>query len=243
MKKPIIGIIGSISYETEGIMLGHEKIHLNKAYVDSVVKAGGIPVILPIVSDEDLIKQQVESVEGIIVSGGQDIDSLLYNEEPIEKQGYITPERDIYDISVVKYAHQLKRPILGICRGIQALNVAFGGTLYQDISQIPGSYIKHSQKARPDFPTHTIEIKKETILFDILGSTTTVNSFHHQAVKDVAPGFRISAISKDGVIEAIEMEKEDFIVGVQWHPELMASKGNEDMLKIFQKLLYYASKL
>jgi putative glutamine amidotransferase len=238
MNKPIIGIVGNISYETEGVMIGEERIYVMKPYVESVLKAGGVPVVLPIVLDKDTLKKQVEKVDGILITGGQDVNPLLYNEEPIEKQGGITPDRDWYDIEVIKYAYSLKKPILGICRGIQVMNVALGGTLYQDISQIPTAYIKHSQKAKPDLPTHTVEIKEGSRLYNILGKTIAVNSFHHQAVKEVAEGFKIVAQSKDGVIEAIELEKEDyFVVGVQWHPELMAYKGNEKMLEIFKQFV------
>ncbi|MGB9780323.1 gamma-glutamyl-gamma-aminobutyrate hydrolase family protein [Caldanaerobacter sp.] len=241
--KPKIGIVGNITYETEGVTIGEEKIFVMRAYVDSIIKAGGIPLVMPLTLDFDVLKEQVESVDGIVITGGQDINPLIYNEEPIEKQGGITPDRDWYDIEVIKYAFHLKKPLLGICRGIQAINVALGGNLYQDLSQIPTHYIKHSQKAKPDHPTHSIDIAEGSRLYYIFGKNTVVNSFHHQAVKRVAKGFKAVAWSKDGVVEAIEAEDEDyFAIGVQWHPELMASKGNENMLKLFKEFIKACEK-
>lgn len=240
MGKPIIGIVGNILIEQGGMFPGYERSYANSDYVVSTVKAGGVPLIFPIVNEDEIIKKQVETVDGIIITGGYDVDPLLYKEEPTNKQGFTLRERDYFDIAVVNYAIQLRKPILGICRGIQILNVAFGGTLYQDISDIEGAYIKHNQSSKPDFPGHSVKIEKGTKLFDILGEKVITNSFHHQAVKDVAKGFIVTAVAADGVIEGIEKEDEEFVVGVQWHPEMMAARENTEMLKIFQKLVYYS---
>jgi len=242
MDKPLIGIIGNILIDQGGMFPGYERAYVNNDYVISVVKAGGIPVILPVISDDNTIKSQVEKVDGIIISGGFDINPLFYGEEPTEKQGFTFNERDEYDMKIVKYSSQLKKPILGICRGIQVINVAFGGTLYQDTSFAKGSYIKHMQNSKPDLPSHTVEIIKDSMLYNIIGESAITNSFHHQSVKDVAPGFKISAMAKDGIIEAIESEKEDFILGVQWHPEMLTARGDTQMLKIFENLILYSKK-
>lgn len=241
MGKPFIGIVGNILIEQGGMFPGYERSYVNNDYVISTIKAGGVPLILPVVNEEEIIKKQVEAVDGIIITGGYDVDPLLYNEEPTNKQGYTLRERDDFDIAIINYAIKLRKPILGICRGIQILNVAFGGTLYQDISDIEGAYIKHNQSSKPDFPGHSVKIEKATKLSDIFEGTIVTNSFHHQAVKDVAKGFIVTALAADGVIEGIEKEDEEFVVGVQWHPEMMAARGNTEMLKIFKKLVFYSN--
>lgn len=242
MNKPIIGIVGNMEIMDRGIFPGYERAYINNDYITSIVLAGGIPLILPIVNDEETIHNQVKSVDGILISGGCDVNPLTYGEEPTQKLGFILKERDDFDISVIKNATALKKPILGICRGLQILNVVFGGTLYQDVYFKDGVYIKHFQESKPSLAGHTVNIYEGTKLYDILGETVTTNSFHHQAVKDIAPGFIASAISKDFVIEAIEKEGENFVLGVQWHPEMMAAKGNSQMKEIFIKLIENSAK-
>lgn len=238
MKKPLIGIIGSILIENGGMFPGYEKAYVNNDYVISVVKAGGVPLIIPVINDEKLIEEQIKAADGIVVSGGFDVSPLTFGEEPHEKLGFIYPERDKFDICAIKKAYELKKPILGICRGHQIMNVAFGGSLYQDLSLIEGCYIKHVQDSKPGVLGHSVEIKKGTKLYDVYKKDSIVtNSFHHQAIKKVAKGFIVSALSKDGVIEGIEKEGEDFVVGVQFHPEMMTASGNEEIKKIFDKLI------
>lgn len=237
MKKPLIGVLGSIIIDKGGMFPGYERAYVNNDYIVSVVKAGGIPVIIPVIEDEELIEEQIKDVDGIIISGGYDVNPLSYGDEPHAKLGFIYPKRDKFDICAVKAAYKLGKPILGICRGNQILNVAFGGTLYQDISLIDGAYIKHTQESQPGSIGHSVHVKKETKLYDIFKEDIVTNSFHHQAVKDIAKGFSVSALSKDGVIEAIEKDGEDFIMGIQWHPEMMTAAGDKNMLKIFEKLV------
>jgi putative glutamine amidotransferase len=242
MKKPIIGINSSrvIKHETA---YSHSVIEsLSNDYVESVIKAGGIPVILPILSDEESIRQQVKLLDGIILSGGIDINPLLYNEEPSPKLGYIYPEKDEFDLLLVKIAYELNKPIFAICRGHQILNVAFGGTLYQDLSDMEGCYIKHQQQTKDGAASHTLDIIENSILHSILGNSIISNSFHHQAIKDLAPGFKVTAYSKDKVIEAIEKCDKDFIVGVQFHPEIMTVYNDKNMIKLFEALIVASSK-
>ncbi|NLU43440.1 MAG: gamma-glutamyl-gamma-aminobutyrate hydrolase family protein, partial [Acholeplasmataceae bacterium] len=155
--------------------------------------------------------------------------------------GGILPKRDLFDCMLIKIAMEMKKPILGICRGHQIINVVNGGNLYQDLSFIEGCYVKHNQGALSNVPTHTVKVEKDTKLNAILGDEVLTNSFHHLAVKDVAPGFKASAVAKDGVIEAIEKEGEHFVMGIQWHPEMLA-KENEKMLGIFKKLVEESKK-
>lgn len=242
MTKPIIGIVGNILINNGPSFSGYERAYVNNDYVKAVIKAGGVPIILPIVDDEDFIIEQIKTVDGILITGGGDINPLDYGEEPCEKLGYVLPERDKFDFLVIKIASKLNKPILGICKGLQALNVALGGTLYQDLSYIDGCYIKHMQDTRSNAISHTVRIVKNTKLHKIFGDKVITNSFHHQAVKDLAPDFKISALSKDGVVEGIEKQGEDFIVGVQWHPEMLAANGNLDMLKLFKTFISIADK-
>lgn len=241
MKKPLIGVLGNIMIMEGGMFPGIEKAYVNNDYVEAVMKAGGIPVIIPVTEDEEVIKLQLEAVDGVLMSGGYDLNPLLYGEEPIAAQTFTFTRIDKFYLKAIKLIVDMKKPILGICKGHQALNVAFGGTLYQDLSQIEGCYVKHSQSAERHEGTHCAEIVEGTKLFLILGKQILVNSYHHQAIKDLAEGFVVSAKAKDGVIEAIEKTGEEFIVGVQWHPEMMASK-DEKMLNIIKKLVEASSK-
>lgn len=241
MKKPIIGINSSrvIKHETA---YSHSVIEsLGNDYVESVIKAGGIPIILPILSDEESIRRQIELLDGIILSGGIDINPLLYNEEPSPKLGYIFPDKDNFDILIAKIACELNKPILAICRGHQILNVAFGGTLYQDLSEIEGCYIKHQQQSKDGAVSHTVDIIEGSILHSILGNSIISNSFHHQAIKDLATGFIATAYSKDNIIEAIEKTGDQFVVGVQFHPEIMTAYNNINALKIFEAFITASS--
>lgn len=240
-RKPIIGISGSLIIDQGGMFPGYERAYVNDDYVQSVVRSGGVPYIVPMVYDEEIIREQVKNIDALILSGGHDANPLLWGEEPSQKLGGILPKRDTYDMALYRIAVELKKPILGICRGEQIINVANGGTIYQDLSFIDGCYIKHNQEHLSNVPTHTVKMIEGSKLYDILGETTMINSFHHLAVKDVAPGFKVSAVAKDGVIEAIEKEGEEFILGVQWHPEMM-TKDYPVMLKLFEKLVEEAAK-
>lgn len=240
-KKSIIGITGSLLIDEGGMFPGYERAYVNNDYVQSVVAAGGTPFIIPMIYEEAVIRAQIEMVDAVIMSGGHDVNPLLYGEEPSQKLGGILPKRDTFDTAVIKIAMELKKPILGICRGHQILNVVNGGTLYQDLSFIDGCYIKHNQGALSNEPTHTTEVIKDTKLNEILGEKVLTNSFHHLAIKDLAPGFIASAVAKDGVIEAIEKVGEEFIIGIQWHPEMM-TKTHPVMLEIFKKLIKAAKE-
>jgi putative glutamine amidotransferase len=240
-RNPIIGISGSIIIDQGGIFPGYERAYVNNNYINSVARSGGVPVILPVVTDHKIIYRQVENIEGLVVSGGQDVNPLLYGEEPETKQGAIFPERDEFDQILIKTTIEAGKPVLAICRGIQILNVAYGGTLYQDVSKKEGAFVKHEQAGGPSYATHTIQIEKGSLLETILGSECRTNSFHHQAIKDVAQGFKVTATAKDGIVEAIEKEGARFVLGVQFHPEMMAEK-HENMLNLFKALIHATKK-
>jgi putative glutamine amidotransferase len=222
--KPVIGLSSSYS-------LDNKQYTVPEGYIMAVERSDAVPIILPPTFDAD-IEAFLGLVNGIILTGGVDVDSQLYGENPIPLQGSIDPLRDSFELALTKAALKIHKPIFAICRGIQLLNVAAGGTLYQDINgQLKGS-LKHRQQAPTYYPTHKVRLKDGSRLHGIFSkSSVGVNTFHHQAVKDIAPDFRATAWADDDLIEAIEWEGSEFIVGVQWHPERMI---DGEMLKLFE---------
>ena len=233
MRKPLIGMTGGFRQQDAQKTEGSQRLNISNAYTVSILRAGGLPVVLPLTDDREAVRELIESVDGLLVTGGVDVNPLRYGEEPLPKQGYICSLRDSTDLCAIHSAAECHRPILGICRGLQSINVAFGGTLYQDLSYMNGTPLKHSQESEPECAGHTVTIKQESRLFQILGGTIQTNSFHHQAAKRVAEDFLVGATTKDGVVEEIEKKSDGFVVGIQWHPELMAASGDPVMQKIF----------
>lgn len=221
MTKPIIGISGSVIIDQGGIFPGYRRSYVNEDYVDSVVKNGGVPFIIPFNEDDEVVKQQLENVQGLILSGGHDVDPHLYGEELLPKIGRIWPARDHFDILLLKLAEKRKMPVLGICRGAQIINVAHGGSLYQDWSYRQKLTFKHMQGHTPSLPTQSLKVKAGSKLAQILGKTKLMaNSFHHQLIKKVAPDLIESAWALDGVPEGLE-NKAGNVIAVQWHPEML----------------------
>ena len=226
---PVIGITGNYNQET---------CTLAEGYYQSVLKAGGIPFIIPPFYETDRLGELLDRLDGIIFSGGGDINPLLLGEEPVKELHSITPERDQQELLLARLAYDRQIPMLGICKGIQIINAAFGGTLYQDIhTQMEGVRIKHSQDQDRRYPSHQVSITKDSILEKLFGTELAVNSFHHQACKEPAPGLKVTAMSSDGVIEAIESNEFKSIMGVQWHPETFILRNNREMLPIFEWLI------
>ena len=221
MNKPIIGISGSVIIDDGGMFPGYRRSYVNEDYVDSVVQNGGIPYIIPFNEDEEVVKEQLLNVQGLILSGGHDVDPHNYGEELEQKIGDVWPERDIFDMRLLKFAEENNIPVLGICRGMQIINVAHGGNLYQDLSYRKEKTLKHSQNQTPTLVTHTVKADPNSKIANILGKDEFLtNSFHHQLVKEVAPDFTVAAKCVDGVVEAIE-NKDASVIGVQWHPEML----------------------
>lgn len=244
MKKPIIGVVGSLSDESRAnIMESTERVFISEKFINCVESAGGIPLILAHVNEMEDVKDQVEACDGIILCGGMDIHPLYYGEEPHHRLGFVNSKEDEYQIKVARMTLNLHKPILGICRGHQLLNVVCGGTLYQDLSEILSDTIKHNQISKRYEPYHSVNITKNSKLEQILGSSALVNSIHHQCIKELGSGLKATAYAKDGVIEAIEMPGRDFIMGLQWHPEEMAMHGDENMMKIFKEFILKSTKV
>lgn len=230
--KPLIGV-------TPGLDNTKDSLFIQNAYIASVIKAGGLPVLLPLTMDEKLADIIAGSFDGFLISGGPDVDARLYGEDNLPFNGEISPLRDYLETFIIKEAVRRNKPVLGICRGMQIMNTALGGTLYQDIhSQLPHRMLlKHSQNAPKWYPVHEIVLTGGSVASESFASLRAdVNSFHHQAVKDPAPGFNITSRASDGIIESIEYSDHRYAVGVQWHPELMWQE-NPVYLKIFEKFV------
>jgi putative glutamine amidotransferase len=213
--KPLIIVTAAYDYE--------KRISsIKNMYCEALEEAGAAPVLLPLSMNKDVIDAYVETCDGLMVTGGPDLDAACYGENNMPYNGELSPYRDFMELELIKKAALSNKPILGICRGMQVINVAMGGTLYQDIhAQIKDrELIKHSQSAPRWYSTHNIDIKEGSFIYKSFKSRkASVNSFHHQAVKAIASGFDATAWSEDGIVEGIEYIKGSFIVGVQWHPE------------------------
>ena len=218
MKKPIIGI--TPSHNTE-----NDDISLRPTYLRAVMAAGGLPVVLPLETGADDAEQLVRMCDGFLFSGGPDPHPFLFGEETQAHCGNASIARDTMELMLLKAVMAARKPILGICRGAQIINVGLGGTIYQDIpSQTERTFpIAHRQPFPYPVPSHHVGIVKDTLLSEIAGNQTEleVNSFHHQAVREPAPGLIVSALAPDSIIEAVEMPGYPYLIGVQWHPEHM----------------------
>ena len=208
---------------------------IENSYALSILEAGGVPVLIPVCTDIEILREMVKRLDGLLLTGGGDINPLFAKEDPIPQLQEYNIIRDQYDFTLVKLATDRCIPIFGICRGHQVINLAFGGNNYQDIySQRQTPTLKHSQSVSREYGSHTVLIEKESQLFNIMGTDSlVVNSFHHQAIKDVAPGFHVSATSPDGIIEAMEGRPAYPIFSVQWHPEKMAVRPDQQMQRLF----------
>lgn len=226
-KQPVIGLTSNYNDSNE---------MLAKAYYEQVIRAGATPLLIPPTTDRNVIVGVLDHIDGLLLTGGADVNPLWVGEEPSPRLHNINARRDLSELLLTCLAANRQIPILGICRGIQVLAMALDGTVQQDIYEnylptgpagsLGPSTIKHSQDAVQAEPTHTVRIERDSILFSLYHKERmAVNSLHHQAVKDPGARFRTTAVAPDGVIEAIESTEFKSIMGVQWHPEHLGDEG------------------
>jgi gamma-glutamyl-gamma-aminobutyrate hydrolase PuuD len=236
---PRIGIT-TTSIQRPSMSLGVQRPTetLDGAYVDATRNAGGIPYLLPN-TDPDLAEAYVEPLDGLMLSGGADIDPARYGAEPHPETHPPDPGRDAFELAVLRVARERDLPVLGICRGMQLINVAHGGTLIQHVPDVTNG--EHRDLLRWNVPSNPVCVEEGTRLHDVLGRTQIlVNSLHHQAVDQMAPGFRRSAHDHEEIIEAIEADDGAPVLGVQWHPEMLATEPVHQLL--FSWLVHEASR-
>ena len=217
--RPLIGI----SANTADIDLT-----LRRVYCDQIVRAGGVPMVLPPVDDTEVLINMLEGIDGLVLTGGADYNPLWYGEQPEKELHTINSTRDLPELLLTRLAFNRQIPILGICRGVQTMAIALGGNLVQDLK----TPLKHGQDAPRSEATHSVTITEGSTLYGLYGQETFVNSFHHQAVKDCGSHLHVVATAPDGVIEAVESTEQKALMGVQWHPEWMGDEG----LKLFEWL-------
>ena len=230
-RKPIVGITGNYSDAT---------CKIGEGYYESIVSAGGVPVVIPPVADKDVLVNTLEHIDALLLSGGGDYNPLYADEEPIPALGGINSRRDLPELLITRLAYNRQIPMLGICRGIQTLAMALDGRVAQELRDIlraspmdngegikdKSVEVKHSQDADRSEPTHSVVLAADSILRDIYGTDKIyVNSFHHQALSDSGRRFKVTACASDGIIEAIESKEFKSVLGVQWHPECLGDDG------------------
>lgn len=233
--RPIIGIVVC------GTDAG--KQFVSQPYIDVIEHFGGCPILLPIISNPDLFTPYIHSCQGFLFCGGGDITSLLFGEPALSYSGTTDIKTDIFHLTLMEYALSSYLPILAICRGMQVLNVALGGTLYQDISLTSSVTYNHTQHSlnRSDV-SHNVSFISGSMLSHICGDNCYTNSFHHQSVHALGENLRVTGTTKDGIVESIESTTHKFVLGVQWHPECM-HQSSPEMAALFRSFLSAAMTL
>lgn len=215
---PVRPVIGMITAPNPKLLHGRHLI--NTSYVRAVIAAGGTPLLIPSDEDDGLAAEYLPLLHGLLVPGGEDVTPALYGEDPLRQVTFMNEEKDRMELALIRGAVERGMPVFGICRGIQLLNVCFGGTLYQDLpAQYPGVLGHAQDMAIRGQLTHRVTLEPDSLLEKLLGGEPlSVNSYHHQAVRTPAPGFTVTARAADGVIEGVE-DPERNLYAVQWHPE------------------------
>lgn len=232
MKKPIIGITSNIERELD--LKNYYRTTVSIDYTKSVALAGGIPIIIPVTGNLEVIREQLSMIDGLILSGGEDIIPTFYGEDFKVGIKGVSPERDNHEMMLFNEFLKTNKPMLGICRGMQLMNVCLNGTLFQDLKYSKEDVVQHVQEFYPDLPTHQVNIKEGNLLYDLFGKSVMSNSFHHQAVNKLGDGLEIIARANDNIVEAIYKKGHPFLYGIQWHPEMMTARGNSKMKKLFE---------
>ena len=229
-KRPVIGVIPLIDYNKKSYWM-------LPGYFGGIIEAGGLPVMLPLTSDIKVIEQIVSMCDGFIFTGGQDVEPKLYSERKISACSECSPERDAMEVLLLDHIIELDKPILGICRGIQLINAALGGTLWQDIPSQFSDMVPHCQKPPYDVSIHEVSIEHSSPLYDLLKTDTIpVNSYHHQGIRSLSPELKSMAYAPDGLVEAVCAPGHRFLWAIQWHPELSYRKDINSRL-IFKEFV------
>ncbi len=216
--KPVVGVLPLWDESKDSIWM-------LPGYLDGLLFAGAVPVILPFSADESVLDRITDVCDGFLFTGGHDVSPALYGEKPLCGINDVCEKRDALELAVFRRAAAADKPVLGICRGLQFINAAMGGTLYQDLPSQRPSDISHRQQPPYDIPSHTVKVEKDTPLYKYLQTDNLdVNSSHHQAVKNLAPGLLPMAFSPDGIVEAFFGSEQRFLWAVQWHPERLFRK-------------------
>lgn len=235
--KPKIGIAWRKDFKNEDYS---ESLQV---YIDGVEKAGGIAVVLPKVTGEEEAKAILSTVDGLIMTGGEDVNPSYYGEKPHKNLEKTNSARDTSDYWIITAALKEDMPILATCRGLQMLNVVCGGTLYQDIPTQYETKIIHRDPKKENFVYHKISIKKGTHLSSIMGSKDiTVNSWHHQCIKDLGKNLEVVATAPDGIVEAVEYKGATFVEALQFHPEWHVNDGDKEFMAFFRALVKHADR-
>lgn len=219
--------------------LDNQRQFVSDAYIQAVKSAGGLPIVLPLIKSKTVIQEYIELCDGFLFCGGGDITPLLFGQEPATNVGKTDITLDLFQIRLMKAILEADKPVLAICRGMQVLNVACGGTIYQDINLVDFETINHMQNSisRRDI-SHKVIFEPESKVHKILGSFAYTNSFHHQSIDRLGKGLAVSGFTGDAIVEAIEMPSHTFVLGVQWHPESMLDCSN--MKQLFFALIRYS---
>lgn len=221
--------------------LENQKQYVSDSYIQAIKTVGGLPIVLPLIKSKSVITEYAELCDGFLFCGGGDITPLLFGQEPTDNSGKTDISLDLYQIRLMKAVLETDKPVLAICRGMQVLNVACGGTIYQDMNLIDFETINHMQNSvsRRDI-SHKVIFEPDSFIQKLLGDFAYTNSYHHQAVDRLGKGLTVSGFTGDAIVEAIEMPSHTYVLGVQWHPENMLDCSN--MKQLFTALLRYAKQ-
>ena len=235
MSKPLIGLIPLYDEKKDSLWM-------LPGYMEGIEEAGGIPVMLPLTEDDTELEQLCEICDGFLLTGGHDVSPELYGECAVKECGVCCKERDVMEKKLFSMALDQDKALLGICRGIQFMNVVLGGTLYQDLPTQKDSSLEHHQKPPYDMPVHQVRLFREFTIYQLIQKPEiAVNSYHHQAIHILSDRLKVMAYAEDGLAEAVYMPEKSFVWGIQWHPEF-SYKTDENSKKILKQFVRAAEE-